>query len=161
MWALTSACDQNARTRGRAVYDRGNWRDQKGRIITRLAVPDDDFRYPRDDSMAALEEALEFADDESSIAELMRRDVNLRLGGSKGRRRRQPSKSNGNGSRAPREPSPGVASRIGRPTIGAEVRVYVQTSIGQRTRELLAEHGVSLAQVLDECADLLAARGRQ
>jgi hypothetical protein len=38
--------------------------------------------------------------------------------------------------------------------------VYVQTSIGQRTRELLAQHSVSLAQILDEYADLLAARGR-
>jgi hypothetical protein len=38
--------------------------------------------------------------------------------------------------------------------------VYVQTSIGQRTRELLAKHNVSLAQILDECAVLLAARGR-
>jgi hypothetical protein len=48
--------------------------------------------------------------------------------------------------------------RIGRPTIGAEVRVYVQTSIAHRTRELLTEHRVSLAQVLDECADRLDAR---
>jgi hypothetical protein len=52
-----------------------------------------------------------------------------------------------------------VVLRVGRPIIGDEVRVYVQTSIGQRTRELLAEHNVSLAQVLDEYADLLAARG--
>jgi hypothetical protein len=141
------------------VYDRENWRDQKDRIITRPPVPDDDFRYPRDDSMAALEESLEFDGGDSSIVELMRRDVNLRLGGSKGRRRRQPPASR-SGSRAPREPIPGVASRIGRPTIGAEVRVYVQTSIGHRTRELLAQHNVSLAQVLDECAGLLAARGR-
>jgi hypothetical protein len=36
----------------------------------------------------------------------------------------------------------------------------VQTSIAQRTRELLAERGVSLAQVLDEYADGLVARER-
>ena len=140
------------------MYDRGKWRDRKGRIVICLPVPDDDFRYPRDDSMAALEESLEIAGDESSIVELMRRDVNLRIGGSKGRRRRQPQDSR-SGSPSHREPSHGVVSRIGRPTIGAEVRVYVQTSIGQRTRELLAEHNVSLAQVLDQYADLLAARG--
>ena len=142
------------------MYDRGNWRDRKGRIVTRLPVPDDDFCYPRDDSLAALEESLEFAADESPIVELMRRDVNLRLGGSKGRRRRQPPNSKRNGSRVLHESSPGVASRIGRPAIGAEVRVYVQTSIAQRTRELLAERGVSLAQVLDEYADGLVARER-
>ena len=141
------------------MYVGGNRRDQEDRLISRLHVPDDDFRYPSDDSMAALEESLEIAGDESSIVELMRRDVNLRIGGSKGRRRRQPQDSR-SGSPSHREPSHGVVSRIGRPTIGAEVRVYVQTSIGQRTRELLAEHNVSLAQVLDQYADLLAARGR-
>lgn len=140
--------------------DRGNWRDQKGRIITRLPVSDDDFRYPRDDSMAALEEALEFDGDESSITELMRRDVNLRLVGSKPRRRRQPPASRSGSRTSHVDANLGVVSRIGRPTIGAEVRVYVQTSIGQRTRELLAQHNASLAQILDEFACLLAARGR-
>jgi hypothetical protein len=140
------------------VYDRGVWRDRKGRIVTHLPVPDDDSCYPRDDSLGALEESLEFVADESSIVELMRRDVNLRLGGSKGRRRRQHPNSKREGSRVSRESNLGVASRIGRPTIGAEVRVYVQTSIAHRTRELLTEHRVSLAQVLDECADWVGAR---
>ena len=139
------------------MYDRGKWRDREGRIVRCLPLPDADFRYPRDDSMSALEECLEIAGDESSVVELMRRDVNLRIGGSKGRRRRQPQDSR-SGSPSHREPSHGVV-RVGRPTIGAEVRVYVQTSIGQRTRELLVVHNVSLAQVLDEYADLLAARG--
>jgi hypothetical protein len=140
--------------------DRGNWRDQKGWIITRLPVPDDDFRYPRDDSLAALEDSLEFADDESSIVGLMRRDVNLRLGGSKGRRRQRPRDSRSQSRASHVDTNLGVVSRIGRPTIGAEVRVYVQTSIGQRTRELLDLHNASLAQILDEFACLLAARGR-
>jgi hypothetical protein len=140
------------------VYDRGAWKNRKGRIVTRLPIPDDDFRYSRDDSLVALEESLELTLDESSIVELMRRDVNLRLGGSKGRRRRQPPNSRREGSRASRESSLGVASLIGRPPIGGEVRVYVQTSIAQRTRELLAENNVTLAQVLDECAGGLAVR---
>lgn len=140
------------------MYGRGVWKDRKGRIVTRLPVPDDDLCYPRDDSLGALEESLELTLDESSIVELMRRDVDLKLGGSKGRRRRQSPNSKREGSRVSRESSIGVASLIGRPPIGAEVRVYVQTLIAQRTRELLAEHNLTLAQVLDECADWLAAR---
>jgi hypothetical protein len=143
-----------------SVAHRGVWRDLKGRIVTRLPVPADDFRYPRDDSLAALEESLEFAADEPAIVELMRHDVDRRLGASKGRRRRQPPNSKQNQSRVARESGAAVESRIGRPTIGAEVRVYVQTLIAQRTRELLAERGVSLAQVFDACAHSLLAHER-
>lgn len=134
------------------MHDRGAWRDRKGRIVTTLPVPGEDFRYPRDDSLAALEESLESAAEVLPIAELMRHDVDRRLGGSKGRRRRQPSNPKSDKSRVARESSAALGSRIGRPIIGAELRVYVQTSIARRTRELLAERGVSLAHVLDECA---------
>ncbi|MHB8441185.1 MAG: hypothetical protein ACYDBM_03920 [Candidatus Tyrphobacter sp.] len=41
---------------------------------------------------------------------------------------------------------------MGRPVIGSEVRVYVQTSIAQRTREVLTKHRMTLADVFDDYA---------
>jgi hypothetical protein len=118
--------------------------DHKGRIIVSLPTESvDDFTIVSDG-------------DEASIAELMRRDVNLRLGGSKGRRRSRAAKHSQRGERAGRIDDPLRTSRIGRPAIGAEVRVYVQTSIDQRTHDILAENGMTLADVFDECARELA-----
>lgn len=123
------------------LRDRGVQIDRKGRVIVRLpAIPDAD----------AYDRNLDDEDREPTIAELMRRDVNVRQGGSRGRRRRgrsKPAQSSRYAAQA-REPAP--SARIGRPVIGSEVRVYVQTSIAQRTREMLAKHGVTLADVFDD-----------
>jgi len=130
------------------LRDHGVQIDHKGRIIVRLpAIPDDDFRFEPDD-------------DEVSITELMRRDMNVRPGGSRGRRRRRGNTNNAVSRRGTPGGDEGTSSRIGRPAIGAEVRVYVQTSIAQRTREILAEHGITLADVFDECAREIASDER-
>ena len=44
------------------------------------------------------------------------------------------------------------ASRLGRPAIGAEVRVYVHTCVARTTRETLLRRGLTLAQVFNEYA---------
>ena len=122
------------------LRDHGVQIDHKGRIIVSLpAVPDD--------------ESYEIGDDERepSIRELMRRDVDVGSSGSRGRRRRTPSRKTQH-SRHAAQPQEYSASRIGRPTIGVEVRVYVQTSIAQRTREILSQHGMTLADVFDDYA---------
>jgi hypothetical protein len=130
------------------LRDHGVQVDHKGRIIVRLpAIPDDDF-------------PLEPNDDEVSIAELMRRDVNFRPGGSRGRRRRRGNTNDAVSRRSTPGGDEATSSRIGRPSIGAEVRVYVQTSIAQRTREILVEHGITLADVFDECAREIASDER-
>jgi hypothetical protein len=117
--------------------------DHKGRIIVSLPVPEEEFEFQS--------EGLE-----PMIADLMRRDVNRHTGGSRGRRRRRaPSSTPKPGKRAQLDdrlqPSP-----IGRPVIGSEARVYVQTSIAQTTRQILAERGLTLADVFDQCARELA-----
>lgn len=121
------------------LRDHGVQVDHKGRIIVSLPSVPDDERYDVDD----------VDEREPSIRELMRRDVNVRITGSRGRRRRGRSKSLkcSHNAAQPHEPT---VSRIGRPAIGAEVRVYVQTSIAQRTREILATHGMTLADVFDD-----------
>jgi hypothetical protein len=131
------------------MRDSGVRVDHKGRIIISLPAESvDDFTRDSDD-------------DAASIAELMRRDVNLRLGGSKGRRRRGAPKNSQRGDRAVHTDNSSRTSRIGRPAIGAEVRVYVQTSIDRRTREILAENGITLADVFDDCARGLAHASRR
>ncbi len=122
------------------LRDRGVQIDHKGRIIVSLpAMPDDDICDVDDDERAP------------SIAELMRRDVNVRLGGSRGRRRRRASKAVSS-SHPARTQEPAQTARMGRPVIGNEVRVYVQTSIAQRTREVLTKRGMTLADVFDAYA---------
>jgi hypothetical protein len=116
--------------------------DHKGRIVVSLPAPEEEFEFQSEDL-------------EPTIADLMRREVNLRTGGSRGRRR----------GRTPSPPKPGKPaklddagqpSRIGRPVMGCEARVYVQTSIAQTTRQILAERGLTLADVFDQCARELA-----
>ena len=121
------------------LRDRGVQIDRKGRIIVSLpAIPDDvDF---------------DFADREPSIAELMRHEINPRVTGSRGRRRRHlstPVQRNPSATRFCREIA---AARVGRPTIGSETRVHVQTMIAQETRDLLVKHRVTLAEVFDDYA---------
>ncbi|MHB8432258.1 MAG: hypothetical protein ACYDCA_01395 [Candidatus Tyrphobacter sp.] len=53
---------------------------------------------------------------------------------------------------AARTQEPAQTARMGRPVIGSEVRVYVQTSIAQRTREVLTKHRMTLADVFDDYA---------
>jgi len=126
------------------MRDSGVRVDHKGRIIISLPAESvDDFTRDSDD-------------DEQSIAELMRRDVNLRLVGSKGRRRRRAPKNERYKERVVRADNPLQTPRVGRPAIGAEVRVYLQTSIAKRTREVLAANGLTLADVFDNCARELA-----
>lgn len=131
------------------MRDSGVRVDHKGRIIISLPTESvDDFTRDSDD-------------DAASIAELMRRDVDLRQGGSKGRPRRRAAKNSQRGEHAVRVDDQLRTSRIGRPVIGAEVRVYVQTSIDKRTREILAENGITLADVFDDCAWELAHASRR
>lgn len=121
------------------LRDHGVQIDHKGRIIVSLPVVPDDESY----------EVVDY-EREPSIQELMRRDVDAGSSGSRGRRRRtSPKKTQHSRDAAqPQESS----SRIGRPTIGDEVRVYVQTSIAQRTREILTQQGMTLADVFDDYA---------
>jgi len=123
------------------LRDRGVQIDNKGRIIVSLpAVPDDvDF---------------DVVEREPSIAELMRREINPRLAGSHGRRRRlsTPVQRNPGATRNYQQP----AARVGRPTIGSEARVHVQTMIAQETRDILVKHRVTLADVFDDCARRLS-----
>jgi len=114
----------------------------------------DAFRISTDDSLAALEEAIAFQYAEATIAELMQRDVDLKSSVSRARRRRS-SRTPSVIKRENSTSSSDVPVRVGRPTIGAEVRVSVQTSIALRTREILAEAGVTLADVFDACAQRL------
>ena len=57
------------------LRDHGVRIDEKGRIIVSLPIPDDEVEFRNEEQ-------------EPSIAELMRRDVDPRQGGSRGRRRR-------------------------------------------------------------------------
>jgi hypothetical protein len=77
---------------------------------------------------------------------------NARLGRSRGRRRRRTPKSTKHTDRVARTDDSARLTRTGRPAIGAEVRVYVQTSIAQPTREILASRGLTLADIFDGCA---------
>ena len=120
------------------LRDRGVQVDRKGRIIVSLPVVPDDIDF-------------DVVEREPSIAELMRREINPRLAGSHGRRRHRLSK--------PVQRDPGAtrvyqqpAARVGRPTIGSEARVHVQTMIAQETRDILVKHRVTLADVFDDCA---------
>lgn len=123
------------------LRDRGVQIDRKGRIIVSLpTLPDDD---------------VDLIEREPSIAELMRHDVDPRAAGSRGRRRRRSSTPVQHDLRAARtyhQP----AARAGRPTIGLEVRIHVQTMIAQETRDTLARHRVTLADVFDDCARKLS-----
>jgi len=121
------------------LRDRGVQIDHKGRIVVSLPVPDE-YQFSGEDL-------------EPSIAELMRRDVRTN-GGSRGRRRKSAPKPTP--SRAVSRAVVASSSRIGRPAIGEEVRVYVQTSIARVTREILGQRGVTLAEVFDNCARELA-----
>jgi hypothetical protein len=122
------------------LRDHGVRIDEKGRIIVSLPVPDDDeFRNEQQ---------------EPSIVELMRRDVDRR-GGSRGRRRRcAPKASHRTQSSSTNRPL--QPARLGRPAVGEELRVYVQTTIAPQTRETLTMRGLTLAKVLDDCARELA-----
>ena len=62
------------------LRDHGVRIDEKGRIIVSLPVPDDEVEFRNEEQ-------------ESSIAELMRRDVDPRQGGARGRRRRRAPKA--------------------------------------------------------------------
>ncbi len=116
--------------------------DEKGRIIVSLPIPDDDVEFRNEEH-------------EPSIAELMRRDVDRRQGGSRGRRRRCAPKASHDTQPARTDP-PTQPARLGRPAVGEELRVYIQTTIAPQTRETLAKRGLTVAEVLDDCARELA-----
>lgn len=120
------------------LRDRGVQIDHKGRIIVSLPTIPDEFDY-------------DLTEREPSIAELMRHDIDPRLAASRGRRRRRLTTPVQRNSRATR-PYQQPAARAGRPKIGSEARVHVQTMIAQETRDVLAKHHVTLADVFDECA---------
>jgi hypothetical protein len=119
------------------LLDRGVRLDHKGRIIVSLPSPDDDLDVPSED-------------DEATISQLMRREVDRSHGGSRGRRRREPPKISHQSASARTDHL--KAARLGRPALGEEPRVYVQTTIAAQTRETLAKHHMTLATVFDECA---------
>jgi hypothetical protein len=124
------------------LRDRGVRVDHKGRIIVSLPRPDE-------------EPDLGTEDDEPSITELMRREVDRRQGGSRGRRRRGVPKASQCSAPA-RADHLVKAARVGRPAVGGELRVYVQTTIAPQTREALAKHRITLADVFNDCARELA-----
>jgi hypothetical protein len=116
--------------------------DEKGRIIVSLPAPDDELGFRNQEQ-------------EPSIAELMRHDVDRRQGGSRGRRRRWAPQASHRTPPASTD-RPSQPARLGRPAVGEEVRVYVQTTIAPQTRETLTKRGLTLAEVLDDCARELA-----
>jgi hypothetical protein len=124
------------------LRDHGVRIDEKGRIIVSLPIPDDEVDFRNEEQ-------------EPSIAELMRRDVDPRHGGSRRRRRRCAPKSSHRSEPASTD-RPMQPARLGRPAVGEELRVYVQTTIAPQTRETLTKRGLTLAQVLDDCARELA-----
>ena len=117
--------------------------------------------FCEDDSLDALERFImnDEANETENFEALMRRDVRWKVSGSKGRRRPRP----GSDVRAYQDRvskrEAVLSQRPGRPTIGAEVRVYVQTSIAPETKKALTAHGMTLAQVFDEFARGLAHEG--
>lgn len=128
------------------LRDRGVQIDRKGRIMVSLPTIPDDVDF-------------DIAEREPSIAELMRHEINPRLAGSRGRRRRHlttPVQHNPAATRFYRQLAARTTARVGRPTIGSEVRVHVQTMIAQATRDILAKHRVTLADVFDDCARKLS-----
>jgi hypothetical protein len=121
------------------LRDHGVRVDEKGRIIVRLPVPDEGFEFQNEE--------------EPSIAQLMRREVGQRRGGSRGRRRRcAPEASHRNAPPSTDRPT----RRLGRPVVGDEPRVHVQTTLTPQTRETLTKQGLTLANILDDCARELA-----
>jgi hypothetical protein len=126
------------------LRDRGVQIDRKGRIIVSLpAVPDNEIDFDVEER-------------DPSIAQLMRRDVDVRHAGSRGRRRRRYSTLTPTNLRRTRLPQPKQEVRIGRPLVGSEARVEVQTMIAEKTREILAKHQVTLADVFDDYARWLS-----
>ena len=124
------------------LRDHGVRIDEKGRIVVSLPIPDNELEFRNEEH-------------EPSIAELMRRDVDRRQGGSRGRRRRcAPKDSHSAGSAGTDRPT--EPARLGRPVVGEELRVYVQITIAPQTRETLTKRGLTLAGVLDDCARELA-----
>jgi len=122
---------------------RGVQIDRKGRIIVSLpAIPDDDIGF-------------DVEEHDASIAELMRRDVDLRLAGTRARRPRRFSTQTPKNLRRTRLREPPQAARVGRPFVGSEARVHVQTMIAEKTREALAKNHITLADVFDDCARTL------
>jgi hypothetical protein len=124
------------------LRDHGVRIDEKGRIVVSLPIPDDEVEFRSEEQ-------------EPSIAELMRRDVDPQHGGSRGRRRRSAPRAahHTETGRAHRSMQP---ARLGRPVVGEELRVYVQTTIALQTRETLTKRGLTLAEVLNDCARELA-----
>lgn len=144
-----SLSERSRRERSRADASELDWLrehgvriDEKGRIVVSLPVPDDELEFRNEER-------------EPSIAELMHRDIGQRQGGSRGRRRRCAPKASlrTQPTRTDRPPEP---ARLGRPVVGEELRVYVQTTIAPQTRETLTKRGLTLAEVLDDCARELA-----
>jgi hypothetical protein len=125
------------------LRDRGVQIDHKGRIIVSLPeIPDEvDF---------------DVVEREPPIAELMRHEINPRRVGSRGRRRQRlstPVQRDPRGAaRFYQQLAERTTPRVGRPTIGSEVRVHVQTMIAQVTRDILVKNRVTLADVFDDCA---------
>jgi len=125
------------------LRNRGVQIDDKGRIIVSLPqIPDEvDF---------------DVVEREPSIVELMRHEIHSHRAGSRGRRRQHLSTPVQRDPRAAarfyQRLAERTAPRVGRPTIGSEVRVHVQTMIAQATRDILVKHRVTLADVFDECA---------
>lgn len=143
---------------------------KQGRVIAKLPENGDDgYRAAVDDSVDALEDAIanpkclgcdssECADCNATGAALLQKDNHIAIsgGGSSGRRIKQEKPASMVDRReAQRARMAGHdETRMGRPLKGAERRENFSTSIDPATRRVLRASEISIADVLDEIADL-------
>src|SRR5882724_8144298 len=130
--------------------------EDMGRIERgRFMFEDEKFVDSSDDSLEALGKAIALNDgNEVTTPDLMRYEGNLKRGGSHGRKngtyREKPRVDRTKDAYGEEIPVP-----RGRPPIGAEVRVKLNTSIAACTQAMLTEYGVPLATVLTVSAQRL------
>lgn len=134
---------------------------KQGRVIAQLpADGDDGYRAAVDDSLDALHDAIEVSEQDPNAvtpAMLQRENhIDISGGGSSGRRIKQPKPASMVDRReAQRARMAGHdETRMGRPLKGAERRENFSTSIDPATRRVLRASEISIADVLDEIADL-------
>jgi hypothetical protein len=118
------------------LRDHGVEIDEKGRPIVSLPSPDGGEPYEGETEIL-------------SIRDLMRRDIDLKKQHSRPSRRRAGKPA----TKADGEPSD--QGRRGRPPIGDERRIQVDTTIAKETARAIRERNMTLASILDACASEL------
>ena len=121
-------------------FGKDGLRNNRGRFI----VGDDKFIASSDDSLEALGKAIVLNHDQENDGQETTTPGDLRFGGTL-----KPG-----GSRGAKKGFYPKKSR-GRPLIGAERRVKLNTSIAHCTQKMLGQHEVSLAKVLTDSAQLI------